>query len=101
MKAYTKKQKLEAYTYALLCIYVYMDDQSEDQFICNNLGRWMSKDEKKSFDFELSVFPEFAQQKPTHEIPVNVGGGWWHHRNNGARIRAIERAIRLTEQLIK
>lgn len=94
MTQLTRREKLDAYTYALLCIYEYLSNDNGDCFVCNNLGRWINENEKKCYPFSLEDFPEFAKQQP-----VNSSGSWWGIYEMDKRIAAIERAIHLTEQL--
>lgn len=111
----TKQQKLEAYTYALLCAHSVADDSSgsipemyfvklishHPWYVCHNLGAWYCENFGyiSMFLDGHQVFPEFFMQKPDHSRLV-----WWPTPNqskigHSLRIAAIEAAINLTEQL--
>ncbi len=99
MKRLTKKQKLQAYSFAYLSIYS-GTHPSGDYFtlcVCDSLLEFLNN-HFCSWDWQgsvLSYFPEFAKQRP--EDP-NIF--WWPKTTDGnlSRLRAIERAIQLVEK---
>lgn len=90
----SKKQKLEAYTYALLCALSARDSRLQGNIligVCINLDDWAINNE-----IHNASFPEFVSQRPANKSFL-----WWPCNVKGMdlRIAAIERAIHLTEQL--
>jgi hypothetical protein len=108
----TKQQKLEAYTYAMVCILENLtiaNDSNVDSHeringydlrlgICLMLRDWMDQD-LSIVDEWISMsltFPEFFESEPAFH-----GSYWWDHNKAGQtqRLKAMENAIQLTEKL--
>jgi hypothetical protein len=92
----TKKEKIEAYTYAMLVIMI----DHVDPFICVRLNEWLHycyglvsawdiKDVSK-------YFPEIMQLQPDQN---DKSGGWWPTTKAGNELRliALEKAIQLVQ----
>lgn len=86
----TKKQKLDAYMYALSCCYAY----GRSIFVCINLARWLEHSRIPPFDiYELKgIFPEFFVSKP---IDLVADARWWPLKDRHSRIKALTNAIKL------
>lgn len=111
-----KQDKLEAYTYALLCAHCSIDYESKDNSYsssrageimvesCLNLDNWYLYKYGSclpSLSDIHTMFPEFARQRPIWRGEIDC---WWpmpwkNKEGHKKRIEAIERAIQLTEQL--
>lgn len=110
----TKSQKLEAYTYALLCAHSLIGafkeayNKGEDEVsagTCINLDEWGQNRKfwhnNYPYSYIITFFPEFKKQEPFIKCEHGL---WWDYPFNNPidhhkRIAAIERAIHLTEQL--
>lgn len=95
----SKKEKIIAYTYAMLVELNKMNQEfGFHQCVCESLGCYTHKDMHMiSFAEGYSVhdFPEFLQQRPTD---ASFHSSWWPVHSK-LRLKAIEKAIQLTEQL--
>lgn len=93
----TKKQRLEAYTYAYLCVLSGFDENGKEvfgytsQYVCDYLQVWGEEEFKKHIRSNEILFPEWYALKPEF-IPVGARFGWWL-QNSPERAEAVERAI--------
>lgn len=103
MKRLTRQQKLEAYSFCLLGVldYDYWGDGASDQFICNNLAKYLEYLEVPNSIWNdlrtIENFPEMRAQMKIIDNEIKA----WKGSDSPNRIKAIERAIALTEKLKK
>ena len=78
----TKKQRLEAYMDAYLCLLAGFDEYGEDvygfpkQYICDYLLEWTEEELGNKNDDQQILFPEWYALKPK-TINSGDGLGWW------------------------
>jgi predicted SnoaL-like aldol condensation-catalyzing enzyme len=92
MRALTKKQKIEAYTFAMFDV---LDEKDIFPLVCYSLQDWLIKnniDYAYGYDEVLDFFPEFLKQKPQGR---SVRRAWWPAGQRTKRVKALEKAINL------
>jgi hypothetical protein len=93
----TPKQRLDAYTYAYLCLLAGFDENGKDihgypkQYICDYLSEWTNIQFPKCIGCDATYFPEWYAQLPKNK-PESAGLGWWNQKSP-QRKKALERAI--------
>jgi hypothetical protein len=94
MRKLTKKQKIEAYTFAMFDV---LDEIDIYPLVCYSLENWLTEnniDYAHGYDEVLNFFPEFLKQKPQGK---SVGNAWWPMGQRTKRVKALEKAINLVK----